>query len=140
MLKQVTLALSHSSRASFTKMDLARLEESKSYLDADGQEKKLIFDRFLDNLKFAFEIYARVNGSEFKLNYKDNRYQHFTEMVQIRDRLMHPKSLKSFTVASDEMIRIGKARAWFSEQASGLLNSHAATGQFKSKFLQIPAS
>lgn len=76
-------------------------------------------------------------GSKFKLDFKDKRYRYFQEMVQVRHRLMHPKSLGTFSVSDDEMIRIGQARDWFVQQASDLLNDRAVSGQFKSKLMPI---
>jgi hypothetical protein len=130
-LKQVTLALSRCSRAGFTSKELARLSESKSYLDANGQEKRLRFSGFIKNLHFAFKEYAKVNGFAFELDCNDARYRYFQQMVQVRNRLMHPKSLKTFAVSDEEITQIGEVRGWFNEQASSLLRNHAPSNQFE---------
>jgi len=134
LTKQFTLALSSVKTATFGKRELARLGEARCYLDEKGQKKDLGYARFLDNFKLALRAYARVNGFSFKLECGDRRYEYFREMVKIRDRLMHPKALKDFRVADDEIVRVGRAWRWYQEQASILYSNRGSAAGLQTKF------
>ena len=140
MMKQVTLALSTVSRAKFGKKDLACLAEAKSYSDENGEEQKLGFPEFHENFRFAFKSYASVNGFAFELDHKDKRYKDFREVIKLRHRLMHPKSLEGFHVSDQEVLQVPQARAWFEEQASRLLATPTSPSQFQTKFMQVQPS
>ncbi len=139
MMKQVTLALSRVRKVdpSFSRNDLALLAEEKTYLDEAGQEQKLIFPRFLKNFKFAFKSYARVNGFTLTLDCNDERYGHFLEMVRVRDRLMHPKSLRDFYIEDEEFVHIGKAWTWYHQQAARLLSIPGDPSGLRTKFSPV---
>jgi hypothetical protein len=133
MLKQVTFALSAVSKAPFDKKELALLKESGSYVDEGGREVELKFPTFVNNLKFAFKSYSHVNCSAFNLDCGDHRYAYFRKMVEVRNRLMHPKSIKDFQVIDEEIVKIGKAWGWYQEQAAKLLSSPGLQSHFQTK-------
>jgi hypothetical protein len=113
------------------------LAEEKSYSDENGEKKKLGFPEFHENFKFAFESYASVNGFAFELDYKDKGHEGFWEVIKVRHRLMHPKSLKGFHVSDQEVLQVPHARAWFEAQATRLLATPASLSQFHTKVTQV---
>jgi hypothetical protein len=136
-LKQTTLALSDVSSAKFDKSELALLADVRRYTNEAGKEIDLDFPKFVENLKFAFGSYARVNGSAFRLDCGDHRYGYFQEMVSVRNRLTHPKSIAGFDVSDEEIVRAGKAWGWYQEQAARLLSTAGSRCLFQTK-LQGP--
>jgi hypothetical protein len=133
VLKQTTLALSDLSSAKFDKRELAFLADVRRYTDEAGNEIDLDFPKFVENLKFAFASYARVNGSAFKLDCGDHRYDYFQAMVKVRNRLTHPKSIARFDVSDQETVWIAKAWGWYQEQGGKLLTTEGSRSLFQTK-------
>lgn len=134
LIKQYTIALSNVRTVDLSKKELAQLAESDSYLDENGQQKQLRHLGFFDNFKFSLKTYARVGGFTFDLECSDSRYEYFLEMIGVRDRLMHPKSVRSLIVLDDEFLRIGKAWTWYQEQIGRLLGNPTSTVGLRTRF------
>ena len=63
----------------------------------------------LANLRFAFGVFAKRNGSNYKLDVSGEGWQSLRRSLAVRHRLMHPKSSKDITVSKEEIEDAGCA-------------------------------
>jgi hypothetical protein len=100
--------------------EYAVLAEKSYHVNQRGRIKKS--DRYpilKGNVKFTFHMYALARGasSEFtKPIAEDSRWQSFCNAIDIRNRLMHPKSADDLIVSDSEWKDVQASREWFFEQ------------------------
>ena len=100
------------------------------------------YPRLKPNIKFTFPIYARAWGTFFEFDpplNKDPRWGSFCRATDIRNHLMHPKSLEDLVVSDSGLDDVLNAASWFNEQLYHLeeitwealkqLLSHAEAGR-----------
>jgi hypothetical protein len=92
--------------------------------------------RLLSNLRFAFNLYAKLQGFEYVLNCGGTGWQQLTSSVKVRDRLTHPKSVADLFVTDDEIQTALSAFFWFDEEIISLMKSHGGALRKRVKNLQ----
>ena len=75
----------------------------------------------LANIRFAFDILAKVEGNEFQLDVSQGGWQLLQRSMKIRDRLMHPKAASDLRVSDEEIRDSVRAFMWFEKQLVRLL-------------------
>ena len=72
-----------------------------------------------DNVKFTLFLYAHARKASVEFTQplsKNPRWSKFCEAIEIRNRLMHPKSTEDLIVSDSEWEAVQTAEDWFFEQ------------------------
>jgi len=119
-LKQRVLEEHRIGRIELSTAEYAVLAEESYDLKDSGQTKTSSnHQRPKANVKFAFPIHARALGGHFELQpslEQDPRWQSFCRSIEIRNRLVHPKSLEDLIVSDSDLKDVLDAAAWFRGQ------------------------
>jgi hypothetical protein len=75
----------------------------------------------LGNVRFAFDILAKVEGGDFSLDVSHQGWQLLQRSIKVRDRLMHPKALSDLHVSNEEIRSALRAFIWFESQIVNVL-------------------
>lgn len=70
----------------------------------------------LGNVRFAFSLLSKVEGSDFRLDVSDQGWHLLQSSTKVRDRLMHPKALNDLLVSDEEIRGALRAFVWFEGQ------------------------
>lgn len=95
----------------------------KSYvLDKKGFIKERdLYLRPMENIRFAFRIYAGCFGQGFKLKTDGNGWDAYKRALVIRNRITHPKKIEDLKIPDEEWTCILNARTWFDDEYKRLL-------------------
>ena len=95
----------------------------KSYvLDEKGSIKeKDLHLRPMENMRFAFRIYAGCFGPGFKLKTDGNGWDAYKRALVIRNRITHPKKIEDLKIPDEEWTCIVNAHTWFDDEYKRLL-------------------
>lgn len=117
LMKQCVLKISPVFKVSFSDEDLSFLQEVWIEKNAKGEvvKEKPRFTRFVENFKRTGACFCKVNRSSYVPSFGDKGFEHFQEMVKIRDRLMHPKSVASLDISDKELEQVQEAWKWVNE-------------------------
>ena len=105
-----------------TPEELILLKEEEVQVEDNGKvkiKKKKI--SLLLNFQFAFLTYAKVRGETTKLDKKQG-WQSLKDEIQIRDRLMHPHTLKDLQVPQKDMEIVEQGMKFFRDTTAQLLH------------------
>jgi hypothetical protein len=122
LMKIISLDLQQVMGVNFTTEEQDQLREYSS------KTNRPLFLGFFDNFKFAYDCFARVSHSSFKLTF-DTGYDCFREMVKTRDSLMHPKSVGDLEVSDAQTQAVCKAWDWHQRQTVLLFSDTLAAFQ-----------
>ena len=126
LFKQETLQQHDSGTVTFTRAELALLAELAPVLESDGTVQEIAANlRFTSNLPFTFRCHARAYGYANVLDMGDHRWDLLRRSAQVRNRLMHPKSLASMQVSDEELVAAENSLRWFA-RTSSLANLEAS--------------
>lgn len=98
-------------------------EASYDVADNGAVVQRPNFPKFLNNVRFAFQIYAKSQDITCDPDYGGQGWEHFREAVNIRNRLTHPKRVQDMTISDTEMSAVDAAHNWFVETYRKLLNA-----------------
>lgn len=117
-------------------------EVSYSLKKSGAVNESSCYPKLIANIKFTFPICARAWGTLFEFDpplSKEPKWGKFCQAIEIRNRLMHPKSLEDLEVQDSDLTDVLDAASWFSEQLDRLdqitlevlkqLLSHAEVGK-----------
>lgn len=115
-LRQVTLAsLQHSDVLSAGELSLLR--EERFQLTAKGlPEKRDNFSATLPSLLFSLRCYVKNHGASFAPSTGTTGWEAMRHLVEIRDRLTHPKSAADLEVSAGDLDTLTSASAWWEEE------------------------
>ncbi len=105
-----------------TPEELILLREEEVQVEDNGKvkiKKKKI--SLLHNFQFAFLTYAKVKGKTAKLD-KNDGWERLKDAIQIRDRLIHPHSLKDLQVSQKDMEIVEQGMKFFRDTTAQLLH------------------
>ena len=88
-------------------------ETSFHVTDKGGVDHKPVFIPFPNNVIFSFKVYSKSVGSSFELSVGGAGWQNLRDMVKVRDRLMHPKTLPDLEVTDAEVKATKNTFEWF---------------------------
>jgi hypothetical protein len=102
--------------------ELLLLDERTPYLDRAGRVRSSpLFPQPQPNLRFAVQIYARANGVDFQLDTSAAGWSAFSETIDLRNRLTHPKTWRDLDVSDHAILRALEAHRWIRSQHTELL-------------------
>lgn len=105
----------------FSEAELALLRDEHYELDHGKVRKRDARLRFVDNLRFSFEMHARCTFSNFELDVKGQGFQSFLKFVKIRDRITHPKYEKDLDISDEDFQYFVKAIRWYESNHGNLM-------------------
>jgi len=112
-----------------TPEELTLLREEEVHVGNNGKveiKKKKI--SLLLNFQFAFLTYAKVRGETVKLDKGGQGWQSLRAAGKIRDRLMHPHTLKELHVPLKDMEIVERGMMFFRDTTAQLLHRKETLG------------
>jgi hypothetical protein len=107
----------------FSLDELQRLE--KSYDFDEDEEPVAVFSRtkMLDDIKFAFNAFARVHYCEYVLPTGDPDWHLIKGIARLREALQHPRNAEELEVYDENVDTLVHGLLWFVERLVDLLES-----------------
>jgi len=101
----------------FSPGELDRLEKSYDF-DEDQEEVLATFSRarMLDNIKFAFNAFARVHYSDYVLSINDPAWALLKEIARMKDSLQYPRAPEETEVYDEQIDTLVEGLLWFVER------------------------
>jgi hypothetical protein len=113
-LKLSALPFAEAKTVKLENEEIAMINEESYFLADNGAAKiKKVYPKFTSNLQFTFKVYARVLGSDFKLDVESDKWDKFREAIDIRNRITHPKNLSDMKISKDDFRKATNAYNWF---------------------------
>ena len=106
-----------------TPEELIALREEEVQVEDNGKaksKKKKI--SLLPNFQFAFRTYAKVRGEAVNLDKRGEGWRSLNDAIKIRDRLMHPHTVKDLQVPLQDMEIVEKGMQFFRDTTAQLLH------------------
>nr|WP_315494667.1 hypothetical protein [uncultured Rhodoferax sp.] len=120
-LRQVTLATLQDTDF-LAAGDLAILRETRYQLTRQGDvEERDNFQSTLSMLLFTLRIYAKNHGAAYSPATSDNGWNCLRKAFDLRDRLMHPKSLQDLLVTDAAGADFTAGIKWWDDSVGQLL-------------------
>jgi hypothetical protein len=115
--------------AGLSQLELLAIDEKAFQIKDDGSVRAAdSFIRFKQNFKLSFVVLAKCCGSDFRPTYDKNiGWDSLLKALSVRDRLMHPKSVKDLEVTPSEFRDAQRASDWFGKVFQVALESHKAS-------------
>ena len=116
----------HAARArrdvTFSLDELTRLEKAYDF-DEDQEEFVSTFSKsqMLDNIRFAFNAFARVHYSDYVLPINDPDWVIIKEVARMRDALQYPRVPEETEVYEENVDTLVRGLLWFVERLMELL-------------------
>ena len=119
MLKQNALERPES----FSPEELLLLKEQEPILKENGKVSlRRQFINIRQNIRFAFETYAKTNGSHFALDVGGSRWVDLQTLFTVRDRITHPKNFDDLAITLGEVKAAHSAVTFISENHAAVLD------------------
>lgn len=132
LFRRLSLLITELNSEALTHAEKAMLMEESYEVDHDGSirttQKLIPFKRML---LFVFATTAKATGSSFKLNKADNGFNALQQTMDVRHRLMHPKTSEGMIISDDEMKALEVATDWFHDEMERLMNDSTPEKVFK---------
>ncbi len=102
--------------------EVVLLKDEDAYVKDDGTIgiRSAKIGRKTD-FRFAVRCYVKVFGFSFDLDVNTIGWQSFVKAVKIRDKIVHPKSVKDLQPSDDDMVLVVDAMNYFMDQTKPLL-------------------
>jgi hypothetical protein len=115
----------------FSLDELLRLE--KAYDFDEDQEPSVSFSRtrMLDEIRFAFNAFARVHYSDYIIPPQDSGWALISQIGWIREGLQFPTELGSVEVHEDNIDMLAEGLLWFIERMVELMESSQEQAMMK---------
>ena len=123
-LKQITLSITDDKLSDLLEPEEVLALKDKSYeVQSNGKVKlRPKHHNFIANLTFTFSVFAKIFAPEYKIN-KSNGWSDLLEVVEIRNRMTHPKNSDSLTVSQEEWKKLVRSATWFNIEVNELMSS-----------------
>ena len=76
------------------------------------------FPKFLNDVRFAFKMFAKSLCFSQELQVGDNGWSQLRQSVEIRHRVVHPKDVAELEITDEEVETIESALEWFDRQVA----------------------
>lgn len=120
-MRQVTLETLRNTSL-LTSGDIAILRDNRYQLTVKGDvEERDNFQPTLSMLLFTLRVYAKNHGAVFIPNTSDNGWHCLRKAFQLRDRLMHPKSIQDLSITDDAGAEFTAGTKWWDDSIGQLL-------------------
>lgn len=113
VMKQFALSVHEGGTIIFSPAELALLREEQYDLEKGRPRTQQKHLRVADNLRFAFDVFARAFQTTYTLDVNIHQWSWFLDSVKLRNRIMHPKALKDLIISDEEMMQIQEVAAWY---------------------------
>lgn len=122
-LKQVTLSIGDDRLFDQLEPEEVLALKDQSYeVQSNGKVKlRSKHHRFLANLTLTFSVFSKVFAPEYKIN-KTSGWNDLLELVEIRNRMTHPRNSDSLTVSAGEWKKLVSAATWFDTEVNELMS------------------
>jgi len=116
----------------FSLDELSRLEKAYDF-DEDQEEFVSTFSKsqMLDNIRFAFNAFARVHYSDYVLPINDPDWVIIKEVARMRDALRYPRAPEETQVYEENIDTLVQGLLWFVERMVELIED--SRDRFKEK-------
>ena len=113
-LKASALLFSKDPEKDFTKSDYLALQDLEEYIKKDGTaEKRNARIGMKDNLKLALRCFTTAVGIPYQLDFGGSGASAFLRAIDIRNRIIHPKSASDWTISKEDLALVDAAWLWF---------------------------
>ena len=119
-LKQRAIAAAEFSNFTLTDDEVFLLKEQKPLANTG---KKLKFPGFRDNFKLSFNTFSRVYRATCTTDFGSAGFESLCKTFELRNRLMHPKSIKTYCVTDEEKQTCADASAWLHRELDRLMDA-----------------
>jgi hypothetical protein len=127
VMKQAALIMSANSEGVFTAAELLLLSDRAPDLKENGnvieKRAKLLT---LANVRFAFLSFARAQHVALEIDFIGEEWARVKRAFEIRDKLMHPKSVHDLEIAEADANMVLMAGEWIHESFLTLMGQTAA--------------
>ncbi|MDO6387499.1 MULTISPECIES: hypothetical protein [unclassified Uliginosibacterium] len=122
-LRQVTLT-SLEGTDLVTPIEIALLREERYFLNGKGHpEPKEDFQTFLPSLLFSIRSYLKNHGATYEPDTSHHGWEALRKAVDIRNRLMHPKSEACLHLSETDLKIFTEAAAWWKKTILGMFSA-----------------
>jgi len=102
------------SAGNFKNDEIALLREEEYVLNRNGHvASKKKPQATLPSLLFSVRCYARIYETDFEVDTSHHSWGKMTELIRIRNRLVHPKSTNDLIVTDSDMVTALGTLEWF---------------------------
>jgi hypothetical protein len=125
-VRQLLIARHDQGEISLSREERHVLEEVRYDVDQKGSIREVdSFMRFVGAFRLSMGLFARQHGKGeyFSSAIGHNGWQAFSEAVEIRDRLTHPKSVREVRVTANENRQIELAEKWYMSVMQSILGT-----------------
>jgi hypothetical protein len=126
-MKLCTLKVAPVAAKQFSNDELEILTELRTVL-VPGQPPRTR-PKFLpipDNLKNTFHLFARIHGVEFHVDTTRTGWEDFQHLIEVRNRVTHPKGIYDVEVNDTSQERCERASVWLTEEYAKLMRTCGA--------------
>ena len=133
LLKQVSPNSADYFGVCLTEADLKVVTERRTYVEAGVTKTKTAFLPFRDNVKETFKVFANAHTIQPTIDYNVTGFAELCEAFELRNRLMHPKTVFDLGVNDKELNKADKGLKWFKKSLVQLLNDCGEKQPFPTK-------
>jgi hypothetical protein len=117
------------SNIKFTPEELAILKSETYALRRNGELYSAVkFYPFKEHLLFTLKLFARRFNPKAEPNTDNDEWHSVQEFIEIRNRLMHPKSMNDLVISESEIESIHKAQSWLRKSFKALFVGNFSRG------------
>jgi hypothetical protein len=111
--------------AEFSPEELIRLEGAYDFDDDAEASATFSIEQMLDDIRFAFMVFARVHSSHYRLPTHEPEWYHIKEIARIRHKLRYPREAKNLEVTEGNINHLLPGLHWFIERSVDLFKACA---------------
>ncbi|WP_444905960.1 hypothetical protein ACJJIR_15070 [Microbulbifer sp. SSSA008] len=120
-LRLVCLAALEDVPTIFNYQEILALKEKTVLLNSKGKlEEKDQFQKLKPSILFLFSCFAKLHSIHFSPNISDHRWDSLGKFFELRNSLMHPKSISDFEIDEFKNTVSLEAVSWFNENLQKL--------------------
>lgn len=114
------------------------LKETTASIDDRGIARSIpIFSPTDKSTRFVFRVFQTVFDIGWSPDYSGEGWKSFQTGLKVRNRIVHPKSVESLNITSEEFTAVTHAHLWFSVNSMTLLMANTLN-DFKSSYVKVP--
>ena len=121
MLKAATPDTAHFFHVVLTKDDIKVATQRREYEENGVIKTKPAFLPFRDNIKATFTVFAKAHATQVALRCGDAGFNDLCDTFELRNKLMHPKSLFDLEVSDKAVAAADQGMKWFDSTLRAVL-------------------
>jgi hypothetical protein len=116
-------AARHRRDVAFSLSELSRLEKAFDFDRDEELVSSFSKTQMLDDIRFAFNVFARVHYSDYVLPTHEPGWMDVEEILRIREVLQYPKEAQQLEVDHGKVTSLVEGLRWFVERMVDLIES-----------------